>query len=434
MKIQLRVLFSTLLISQFLFSISPAVAEAEPCGDINLIETIDGIDYLCTPGEDGNYFLPTNLQIPLATFSPAELTQNGYSFRISNYSPQFEYSVDGTSGDTFISEGGLVTLTGDYRVDEALALTTTMGQYFRVQDVPIQEGLFHRLPLPSFGKPEFIGDRVNIRILNFSQSYDWSIESTFGDAVIDNSGVITVFRTLGRQDFALTIVADYLDFTQLKVIYRIGQALEVISPEPEPIPVIPTVDTPTFTDIETQTAHTFAFHVTNLNIDVQLTATSNLGTVTIGLDGLVSTVGLNRNESATVTISASRFGYETSTVQFTGSSLFEYQKITSLQLKQLILKPTTQIERGYLIYGKVSQVPKGQGGFLVTISNEGNKKSKIFKDNYSWLVGTPEVFTNIVAGDFFTAVVEVKGFKVYKISKGLVKTLPILEVAQLNRY
>ena len=434
MKIQLRVFLSTLLISQLFLSISPAVAELEPCIDMNRVETIDGIDYVCTAEAEGNFLEEVLRVIPEATFAPAELVNNGYSFRISNYSPEFQYSVEGSTGNVYISQGGLVTVVGNFTVDEILELRTSMGQFYRLEEIPDPVELFKSLPLPSFGDPQIIGDRVDIQILNYSQRYDWDIQSSFGDALIDNTGLISIFRTQNQLNFALTIAVGYSDFPLLQVVYRIGKPLQLITPLPENNTSTMSVTTPTFSEIESRSAHSFSFRITNFTLDLKHEVMTTVGQASISTEGVVSVIGLGVNESSTVTLIASQIGYESSTALITGSSFLEISKLTSLQLKKIMSKPSQKFESGFQLFGKIVQSNRGQNSLLASISFESNKKSKVFKENLSWFTGSSEVFKNLAVGDFFSATVEVTGYKNFKVNKVSTRAIPVFSVIQLSRY
>ena len=233
-------------------------------------------------------------------------------FAVSGY--RVEYSSDNGSSWTLLTENTQDTATSystsGLTIGEAyLFRVAALNQLGRSDFVasatsvtPIGAALS-----PTFGTPSSTADGFTVQISNYSTDYTWGKSTTAGTVNISSSGLITV-TGLGPSESATVTV------TTTRSGYNNGSA-QVSGSAATGSGLTPTFSTPS------STADGFTVQVSNYDGAYTWAVTTTAGSATISNSGLVTVTGLTSGQSATVTVTTSRTGYDNGSAQINGSAI-----------------------------------------------------------------------------------------------------------------
>jgi hypothetical protein len=242
------------------------------------------------------------------TFETATPTADGFRIKVTNYDSSFTWSLTSSRpGITPTIDGtGLITVAG---LNPATASTVTVG----TSRTGFESGtatsllissLTGQALVPTFGAETRTASGFQLQITNYNSGYTWSGTSSVqgGTPTINGSGLITVTGLNPGTASTVTVRA-------VRTGYETGTATS---------PVITSITgsalNPTF-GVETRTATGFQLQITNYNSAYTWSGTSSVqgGSATISGTGRITVTGLNPGTASTVTIQATRAGYETGT-------------------------------------------------------------------------------------------------------------------------
>ena len=164
---------------------------------------------------------------------------------------------------------------------------------------------------PTFGTPASTTDGFTVQISNYSTDYTWGKSTTAGTVIISSSGLITV-TGLGPSESA-TVTA-----TTTRSGYNNGSA-QVSGSAATGSGLTPTFGTTSSTP--SSTADGFTVQVSNYDGAYTWAVTTTAGSATISNSGLVTVTALTSGQSATVTVTTSRTGYDNGSAQISGSAI-----------------------------------------------------------------------------------------------------------------
>ena len=161
--------------------------------------------------------------------------------------------------------------------------------------------------VPTFGTTASTADGFTVQTSNYSTDYIWGKSTTAGLVNLSNSGLITV-TGLGPSESATVTV------TTARTGYNNGSA-QVSGSAATGSALTPTFDTPS------STADGFTVQISNYSTDYTWGKSTTAGTVSISSSGLITVTGLTSGQSATVTVSTTRTGYDNGSAQISGSAV-----------------------------------------------------------------------------------------------------------------
>ena len=242
------------------------------------------------------------------TIAAETATATGFQLLISNYDSNYTWAfANSAGGSSSINASGLITVTGispgTYST-ETITVTRT-GYDTGVLVSPSYKSLNGTALTPAFGSETATADGFQILISNYNSSYTWAGTDSLGGSTsvsIAANGLATVTGVAPGAASTVTITAartGYDTGTATSPSYRAinGSAL-----------------TPNFTT-ETATADGFQIRISNYDPSFTWSGSNSLGgTVSFNSGTGVATVtGLTPGVYSTLTVSATRTGYDTGT-------------------------------------------------------------------------------------------------------------------------
>ena len=158
---------------------------------------------------------------------------------------------------------------------------------------------------PVFGIVNATADGFTVQVGNYDADYTWSLTTTAGSVNINGNGLITV-TGLARGESATVTVSTTRDG------YDDGSA--TIQGTALLLGLAPTFGS------TSATADGFTVAVSNYDADYTWSVISTAGSVTIDSSGVITVTGLAAGETATVTVTTTREGYEDGTATVQGSA------------------------------------------------------------------------------------------------------------------
>ena len=127
-------------------------------------------------------------------FGAITAQNDGFTFRVNNYSSAFTWAVSTSSGSATISNTGVVTVTGLVTGSGATVIVSTSRTgYFTVFSQITGSSEIGTALIPRFGLTTSTADGFTVRILNYDPAFSWSSTSVGGYTVsINGSGLVTV--------------------------------------------------------------------------------------------------------------------------------------------------------------------------------------------------------------------------------------------------
>ena len=158
---------------------------------------------------------------------------------------------------------------------------------------------------PVFGIVNATADGFTVQVGNYDANYAWSVTTTAGSVVIDSSGVITVTGLTAGETATVTV-------TTTRDGYEDGTA--TIQGAALLLGLAPTFGSPS------TTVDGFTVVVSNYDTDYGWSVTTTAGSVVIDSSGVITVTGLTAGETATVTVTTTRDGYEDGTATIEGGA------------------------------------------------------------------------------------------------------------------
>lgn len=240
------------------------------------------------------------------TYSAVTATGTGFSYEITNYASGSTYSLAATNGAVAERSGSTVTVTGlaNGASSEVTATVTRSGSTSVSSSVSGAALLTGTAPI--LGSLVSTAEGFTFIIANYDDDYAYLFAATgsatvsvVGDAVtvggLDAAGSSTVTVTATRPGYTSTTAA------------VAGSALGA--------GVTPTASTPV------RTADGFTFDLTNYDASYSYSGLGSDGAVVVLSGGSVVVSGLEPGDSSTVTVTATKSGFTTRTVDVASSAL-----------------------------------------------------------------------------------------------------------------
>ena len=242
--------------------------------------------------------LATPVKIPL-----------GFTSQITNFDNQFTWSVVTDIGQVSIGGTGLVTVTGVPAGSTATVTVTSnrTGYVSGSRSISSTGGNGSGLAA-QFSEVIQTADGFTTQISNFDNSFTWSYSSTAGRASLSATGFITVAGLRPGAEATVTIKAMRTGFSD-GVGSTTGKAKTAIGSPPILGPIASAVNG-------------FSFQITNFDPSFIWSAISTFGIVGVNTtSGRVTLNGLQPGQSASVSVTASKTGYTSSSSVTSGMAL-----------------------------------------------------------------------------------------------------------------
>jgi titin len=240
-------------------------------------------------------------------FAQSTPTADGFTAQVTNYDASFTWNASSSAGAAEISETGLVTVTGLAPEQSATVTvsTTQAGFASGAGDVSGSAATGASL-VPVFGEAISTGDGFTVQVSNYDDNYSWAVASTAGSASINTSGLITLTDLTPGQSATVTVTTTRVGVddgsADVTGSASVGDAL-----------------TPSF-DAPSSTADGYTVQVSNYDRDFTWGVVSNAGSVSINVNGMVAVSGLNPGQTATVTVTTTRSGFDDGVAEVSGSA------------------------------------------------------------------------------------------------------------------
>lgn len=159
---------------------------------------------------------------------------------------------------------------------------------------------------PTFAALTSTADGFTVQVSNYDAEFTWDVATTAGSASINGTGLITVTGLGAGQSATVTVTASRAGFNdgegEVTGSANVGAAL-----------------TPDFGAVSS-TADGFTVQVSNYDAAYVWEVSVSTGSAAINGAGLITVTDLTPSQSATVSVTASRTGYESGTADISGSA------------------------------------------------------------------------------------------------------------------
>ena len=159
---------------------------------------------------------------------------------------------------------------------------------------------------PTFAALTSTADGFTVQVSNYDAEFTWDVATTAGSASISGTGLITVTGLGAGQSATITVTA-------LRAGFNDGEAEVTGSAN------VGAALTPEFGAVSS-TADGFTVQVGNFDAAYVWEVSASNGSAVIDGSGLVTVSGLTPTQSATVSVTASRTGYESGVADISGSA------------------------------------------------------------------------------------------------------------------
>jgi hypothetical protein len=248
--------------------------------------------------------LPTVVRQLVPAFGTATRTETGFTVPITNYDSNYSWSATATnSGTAAISGTGIVTVTG-VSAGQSSAVTVSTSRAGGYTDGASTSGSVQALNaklIPVFGPPVSTSTSITIPITNYDGSFGWTPVASAGSASISGTGVVTVTGLSAGQSPRITV-------STTKSGHSPGSA------SVSPVSLL-SARTPTFGS-NVRTAGGFTIRISNYSSLFTWTVSSSregAGATINPVTGVITVTEVPGNTASTVTVTASRVGYNTGT-------------------------------------------------------------------------------------------------------------------------
>jgi titin len=248
-------------------------------------------------GADGNSLTPS--------FAALTSTADGFTVQVSNYDAEFAWDVATSAGSASINGSGLVTVTGLGAGQSATVTVTASRVGFNDGSAEVT-GTANEAPTPEFGSVSSTDDGFTVQVSNFDTEFTWDVATTAGSVSISDTGLITVTGLGAGESATVTVTASRAGFNdesaEVTGNANVGAAL-----------------TPEFGAVSS-TADGFTVQVSNYDAEFTWEVATTAGSGSINGTGLITVIGLGAGQSATVTITSSRAGFNDGSAGVTGNA------------------------------------------------------------------------------------------------------------------
>ena len=160
--------------------------------------------------------------------------------------------------------------------------------------------------IPTFAALTSTADGFTVQVSNYDAEFTWDVATTAGSASISGTGLITVIGLGAGQSATVTVTASRAGFNdgeaEVTGSANVGAAL-----------------TPEFGAVSS-TADGFTVQVSNYDAAYVWEVSVSTGSAAIDGSGLITVSDLTPSQSATVSVTASRTGYESGAADISGSA------------------------------------------------------------------------------------------------------------------
>jgi hypothetical protein len=230
-------------------------------------------------------------------FSSSTSLAGGFTVQVLNYDSAYNWSATSDAGLAAINNRGLVSVAELEPAQKGFVTVRTSRSGY-AEGSAATTGTALALPglTPAWGGYYIpTSNGFQIQVSNYDSAYSWTVVSSEGSAVIDSSGLITVFG-LGAFTTATvtvrTLREGYTDGeSQFVGTSKARDGLKPILGTPQP------------------TSDGFLVQVTNHDAAYNWSVSSDLGYSTITSSGLIELAGVTPGRVATVTVTTSRYSY-----------------------------------------------------------------------------------------------------------------------------
>ena len=248
-------------------------------------------------GADGNSLTPS--------FAALSSAADGFTVQVSNYDAEFTWDVATTAGSVNINSSGLVTVTGLDAGQSATVTVTASRVGFNDGSAEVT-GTANEAPTPEFGSVSSTDDGFTVQVSNYDAEFTWDVATTAGSVSINDAGLVTVTGLAASESATVTVTVLRTGFNDESAVVtgnaNVGAAL-----------------TPEFGAVSS-TADGFSVQVSNYDAEFTWDAATTAGSASINGTGLISVIGLGAGQSATVTVTASRAGFNDGSAEVTGNA------------------------------------------------------------------------------------------------------------------
>ena len=248
------------------------------------------------------------------TFGPTTSTADGFTVQITNYDPAYTFSGGATANGIVSIDGtGFVTVTGVASGTSSTATISTTRTGYNPGSGTVTASSNPGLAAlnPTFGSTTSTLDGFTVQITNYDPAFAFSGTATAnGTVAINGTGFVTV---TGVAPFGISSTAT---ITTIRTGYNSGSGTVTGSSTPRAAALNPTFG-PT-----TSTADGFTVQITNYDPAFIFSGTATAsGRVIINSAGFVTVIGVAPGTFSTVTITTSRFGYNSGSGSVTATSI-----------------------------------------------------------------------------------------------------------------
>ena len=159
---------------------------------------------------------------------------------------------------------------------------------------------------PTFAALTSTADGFTVQVSNYDAEFTWDVATTAGSASISGTGLVTVIGLGAGQSATVTVTASRAGFNdgeaEVTGSANVGAAL-----------------TPEFGAVGS-TADGFTVQVSNYDAAYVWEVSTSAGSAAIDGAGLITVSDLTPSQSATVSVTASRTGYESGAAEISGSA------------------------------------------------------------------------------------------------------------------
>lgn len=165
--------------------------------------------------------------------------------------------------------------------------------------------------IPAFGSPNSQSGGFTVQVNNYDGNFSWGTSTTAGSASISSSGLVTVTGLSSGARATVTVTTNRSGYAT-GTASTTGQATSTGGGNLTGL-------TPSFGTPSSQTGG-FTVQISNYDSAYTWSQSTNRGSVTRNSNGLLTVSGLSAGQSATVTVSTSRSGYNSASNSVTGTA------------------------------------------------------------------------------------------------------------------
>ena len=260
------------------------------------------------------------------------------SIPVTNFDNYFDWSVSATAGNASIDKNsGVISVSGlsNTQVSRVTVTDSHSGQIVGQATFLAYINPAALVLKAQFGSPTSSLNGAQVSITNYDSNFNWSVNSSVGQASIDNNGLVTVTGMSPGQTANLTVTATAPGAQSTSSSVSLSdwpqKGLDLVISGP------------------TQTSTGFDFLVSDYNNFYTYSSTVDYGQVTLNNQGFGIVSGLTPGQQAQVTLTVSKDGQTLNSIQIHSAAILNVQ-ITSTPPAQVATpakKPTQPAMTGH---------------------------------------------------------------------------------------